>query len=154
MDIFDACHRAQRLGDEIKSGGEGTVYYVENRPKAVAKLYHPEFLGDIQRQSKISAQVNLFYQYPELKNYPIAWPRMAIFNEDNQWIGYVMPKIEGITLSVFRNPKRVEQRLGHIDRVSVLNYIDNLIETIMVLHNKGFYLGDINLDNFLLNPKI
>ncbi|HIF9188846.1 TPA: protein kinase domain-containing protein [Photobacterium damselae] len=150
--IYDPCGKGQRLGSEIKAGGEGTVFDVECRPTAVVKVYHPELRDEQQRQAKIAAQINVLKQNPILAQLPLAWPRMAIFDQHQQWLGYVMPKVSGMTLSLFRNPKKVKQRLGGIDRVDVTEYLINLFSTVNTLHQHNIFLGDINLDNFLVDP--
>ncbi|CAM3655416.1 hypothetical protein H7J08_08615 [Mycobacterium frederiksbergense] len=46
-----------RLGSALSKAGEGTIYEIENRPDAVAKIFHPDLNGLAEKLDKVAAMV-------------------------------------------------------------------------------------------------
>ena len=153
MNIYDHKHNSQLVGPAIKAGGEGTVYPLVHRPELVIKIYHAHLWAEKQREDKILAQMQLFgVLQPLLTELPIAWPLIPVFNEHRQWVGYAMKKVSGKTMSVFRNPRLVKKHFPSLTRSRLVDYLINMLTTAEKLHSKNIFMGDINLDNFLIDP--
>lgn len=154
MKVYDRKHNPQHVEPALKSGGEGTVYPLSHRPELVVKVYHEHLRTELHRQDKIFAQMKLYADLqPLLKELPMAWPLIPVFDEQKQWVGYAMKKVNGKTMSVFRNPKLVRKHFPGLNRTRLIDYLINMLTTAERLHQQGIYMGDINLDNFLIDPK-
>ena len=80
--------QAVSLGDELAHGGEGTVYDVSE--KTVAKV----FFEPKSRYEKIRRFIS-----KSISNPHICTPTELLFDENNQFIGYLMPKAIGHDLA-------------------------------------------------------
>lgn len=153
MNVYDLRNNPQILEPALKSGGEGTVYPLTQRPDLVVKIYHEHLRAEKQREDKINAQIGLILDnQSRLKGLPMAWPLISIFDEQKRWIGYAMKKVNGKTMSIFRNPKLVRKHFPGLTRTRLIEYLINMLTTAEALHRQGIYMGDINLDNFLIDP--
>lgn len=150
--IFDYHGVPRELNKELARGGEGCVYPLSINPRILAKLYHPDYIGDKERMDKIHAMIKLYKNSPVLSNLPVAWPQLAVFDNQRIWQGYAMKAVEGTKLSVFKVPKLVRKHFPNISRIDVVEILQSLLKTAEKLHSHGIYMGDINLDNFLVNP--
>lgn len=152
MFVYDSNSKPQQVGELIKSGGEGTVYPLLSRSDLVVKIYHDHLLLDKERKRKIFSQIDIYNESRSIfKDISVAWPLIAIFDIDKKWVGYAMKKANGKTMSVFRNPKLVKKHFPDLNRTILIDYLINLLKTAGKLHQNNIFLGDINLDNFLIN---
>ncbi|MFQ2529050.1 hypothetical protein ACK30K_16780 [Aeromonas caviae] len=151
--VFDATGRAVALGPLLASGGEGSVYPLAGRPDVLVKLYHPARLAQSggRLQAKIEAAIILRQRIPELSQLPLAWPQLAVFDSQGNWLGYAMRRAQGRPIRGFRNPALVRRDFPGLGRALLATALCDLIETVRVLHRHQICLGDINLDNFLLD---
>lgn len=151
--VFDATGRAVALGPLLASGGEGSVYPLAGRPDVLVKLYHPARLAQSggRLQAKIEAAIILRQRIPELSQLPLAWPQLAVFDSQGNWLGYAMRRAQGRPIRGFRNPALVRRDFPGLGRALLATALCDLIETVKVLHRHQICLGDINLDNFLLD---
>ena len=103
MQAFDRTGAAQKLGNEIARGGEGSVFPVATRHSVVAKLYHPEVItrrgGELE--DKVAAMTSLRGHFDASA---LAWPAIPVFGADGTWCGYAMRRAEGIPLSKVAHP--------------------------------------------------
>ncbi|KHT64574.1 hypothetical protein RJ45_05645 [Photobacterium gaetbulicola] len=152
--VYDFNRIPQPLAKTIKSGGEGTVSGLVNLPHLVVKTYHRELKDQMGfRGDKLDAQIKFYHKHKAaLDALPVAWPRLGIYDRDRKKIGYVMAKCEGLPLSIFRNPRLVNKYFPDLTRTELIGYILNLLDTASNLHLLGVYMGDINPDNFLIDP--
>lgn len=149
--VFDATGAGKTLGPELDRGGEGTVYLLPERADLVVKIYAPEKLasrGD-QLRDKVEVQIAT---WPGLKNQPLAWPRMSIYDDQGQWIGYVMRRGAGVTLRKLAHPKLSNQHFPGLSRHFVVESLLQVLRCVQTLHRQGIHLGDVNLNNFLCDP--
>ncbi|AXY00910.1 hypothetical protein D1115_06395 [Vibrio alfacsensis] len=151
--VFDFNGESRQLGKELARGGEGCVYPLSINCKILTKIYHSDYLGDKERMDKINAMIKLYKSTPSLSKLPVAWPQLAVFDEQRIWQGYAMKAADGIKLSVFKVPKLVRKYFPEINRTDVIEILQSLLKTAEQLHSHGIYMGDINLDNFLVEPQ-
>lgn len=151
--VYDYHGVPRELNKELARGGEGAVYPLSINPKILTKLYHDEYIDDKQRMDKIDAMIKLYNSSPTLTKLPVAWPLLAICNKERIWQGYAMKALIGTKLSVFKVPKLVRKHFPDISRIDVVEILQSLLKTAEKLHAQGIYMGDVNLDNFLVDPK-
>lgn len=151
--VFDATGKAVALGPMLASGGEGSVYPLAGRPDVLVKIYHPTRLAQMERslKAKIEVAITLRQRIPELRQLPLAWPQLAVFDSQGHWLGYAMQRAGGCSIRGFRNPGLVRRDFPGLGRARLVRALCDLITTIQTLHHHQIFLGDINLDNFLLD---
>lgn len=92
--------QAVQLGNELAHGGEGAVYEVSD--KTVAKI----FFEPKPRYEKIKRFISKGISNPH-----ICTPTELLFDENNQFVGYIMPKAAGhdLATSIFQ-PQLFKQK--------------------------------------------
>lgn len=134
MEYFDNNGNPVKLGERIASGGEGTVYEIDNR--TVAKIYfEPE-----NRLPKMRAFIN-----KDLRVRGICTPIELLYDISNTFVGFTMQKAEGksLQLSVFQ-PQLFKQLFPSWSKIEVTKLALNILEKIEVLHKNNILVGDIN----------
>lgn len=148
-----------RIGRELGSGGEGTVYEVN--PSLAAKIYHPQMRDEI-RYKKIQAMVS---ENPDIKE--ICWPIDMLFTRDHQFVGFTMPKINGdeyktLNETVLQLSKESVRRkiMPGWDRLSLVKTCIAILKMFDEMRKHHIIMGDINPNNILVtykngdNPKV
>ena len=147
------------LDGEIKSGGEGVVYSIKGKPNSVAKLYKHERIVDFESRErakdKILAMLDMDFN-PYLNNRLIvAWPEDALFDSAHVFQGFVMPKIQNMKSLIWASRPSDRNALwpnGYRWHYSVAIAF-NLALTIEHLHKAGIIVGDLNINNILIDAK-
>ena len=139
---------AQKLGNEIGRGGEGSVFPVATRDSVVVKLYHPEVITRRGRelQDKVAAMTSLRGSFDTSA---LAWPAIPVFGADGTWRGYAMRRAKGIPLCKVAHPILGPRYVSGLERIDISRMLVAIIRTLGGLHGAGVCLGDINPNNFL-----
>lgn len=152
-------NRIYELGKEIKSGGEGVVYALVNRPNSVAKVYKNERIADSQlreaSKDKILAMLGMHFNPYYNGRVVVAWPEDALFDDSGFFMGFVMPKIENMKSLIWAmrpSDRDVLWSSGYHWRYSIAIAF-NLALTVEHLHNAGVVVGDMNTNNILINSR-
>lgn len=149
MKIFDKQGSEKRLGAKLAAGGEGTVYPLLDNPKVLIKIYHPEVLQKRGNELERKIQTMLCIKEQIAKNY--SWPRLSILNEKGEWVGYAMYKVQGVSMQALAHAKLYQKYFPTLDRLQVVRYLINYLESLHQLHQRDIYVGDFNLRNTLCN---
>lgn len=133
------------LGKEIGSGGEGSVY-LTNQPNMVAKIYKAASLSTVKYQ-KLKLMVD-----KKLKYDGICYPQELLFNDQKEFVGYLMPAAQGKELKNYLFiPKKVfEIRNPDLTRQDLVEITITILEKMKFLHDRNIVLGDINPFNILI----
>ena len=133
----------RKLGKKLASGGEGTVYELDD--SSVAKLYHPKKLT-VGRRDKLELMVRTPIDFPG-----ICWPRELLYNHLGQLVGYRMDRASGVELKrcLFTRPA-LERHFPDWTKVDTVHLCVTILEKICALHRQGVILGDINPLNILV----
>ena len=150
--VYDPKKQSQKLDAELARGGEGTVYPLKDGPNHIlVKIYHPEKLdkdGEYLNK-KIEAMTSLNEGF---KDTALCWPRIAVYRENEKWVGYAMKRGSGVPMSKLAHAVLYKKHFPHIDRSHIVQYLLNFIEAISLLHKSNIYVGDFNLNNVLCDP--
>ncbi|KKJ01215.1 protein kinase domain-containing protein [Prochlorothrix hollandica] len=149
--VYDYNSKPKVLGEIIGSGGQGNVYELEGSSFLV-KIFHSERLKEEEENlvKKLETQIKM---KGSIKQTNVSWPQVAVYSQDKSYLGYAMKKMCGIPLKYLAHPKLYEKKFPDITRENMIILMISLVDTISKLHELDIYLGDINLENILCNPK-
>lgn len=145
-----------QLGSVVGSGGEGTVYRVIGKPLA-AKIYKEP---DERIFEKLLYMLNNpiadipYANGISFFSLRLAWPIDILYSESKQFLGYVMPMIEGdlelITIDRGFNSKSDKETLPNYNRAFHVIVACNLAKAMAYLHQHNCIIGDLNPKNILV----
>jgi serine/threonine protein kinase len=140
------------LTEEIANSGEGKVWRT-SRKGMLAKIYH---VPDEERAKKLDIMVKHAPADPNAhKNHvSFAWPQSVLKDAQGKVVGFLMPEIVGSEQLVnVCNPSR-RKRLGlELDWRFLHVTARNVAALIQAIHKEGYVLGDIKLQNILVNSR-
>jgi serine/threonine protein kinase len=153
MIVFDSGQQQLTLGEVFGTGGEATVYRVDQSQTLLAKIYRKEPRPGYHRK------LLWMQRYPPKDStqmpghISIAWPVDLLYNLQNQLAGYLMPQVYNATsiLDVF-NPRRRMRILPGFNRKYLHRTARNLATALVSLHESGYIVGDINESNIMVTP--
>ncbi|MBB1126713.1 protein kinase domain-containing protein [Thiospirillum jenense] len=127
----------------IASGGEGELFETNNG--LVCKIYKQERLTNL-RKRKLELMLN-----KNILIKGVCLPKKIVFNDQNQFVGYLMDKAQGHILqtSVFGKPV-LKNKFPKWKRENLVQLALTIVQTIEKLHNVNIIIGDINPNNILV----
>lgn len=153
--------------DRFQSGGEASLFHIQNHPNLAAKLYNSDILNDPTKRSekerklKAMAQMNISpYLDGQLR---LAWP-MDLLYEQGRMVGFIMPKVQD-PINFFDVQRFNREAPASLATQNVLAAYPNfnwkysaqiayhLAALVAFLHAKGIVIGDLNQKNILLDSK-
>lgn len=147
--VFDSDGKRIVLGSQLGCGGEGTIFRCDYKGKVV-KIYQKNKLT-VTRMNKLNLMIQ---KKPNIRK--LCWPEDLIFNEKNQFIGYIMKSAEGykefgLTVLKLNSDTVAEKTMKGWDRKALVELCYDLCKTFNELHKNGILMGDVNPRNMLLN---
>lgn len=132
-----------QLGDKLASGGEGTIYDLDDG--TVAKVYHAARLT-VGRRDKLEQMVSAGFRCPG-----VCWPQELLYDRNGCFVGYRMQKARGRELQrcLFTRPA-LEKYFPEWKKTDTVRLCVTILEKICALHSQGVILGDINPLNILV----
>lgn len=126
--------------NHLHEGGEGAVY--KTYQNFLAKIYKPKH-QTYQNFKKLLKMIETSIDNPH-----IVWPKDVIYYNDN-FLGYIM---ENIDTKDSLDSLRDENFKGYspLDRIDI---IVALLKNIKYLHDRNIVVGDLKLDNILVESK-
>lgn len=126
----------------LAEGGEGIIY--EYGKKSVIKIYksHINFAA---KQQKIQTLIKTNLPKEVVK------PTDCVFDRKQRFIGMVMPKVQGEDFKKLSNKKFVTS--NNINTKDILEMLDKFWNILQELHKQNIFIGDLNDQNILFNPK-
>ncbi len=149
--VFDANASARALGKILARGGEGTVYHLADNPDVLVKLYHSPVLlkrPELGRKIEAMRRDSASQADPNL-----AWPRISVYDDSRQWVGYAMRKLRGTPFQTLCQYRLIQERLPAWSRRELAATALSFVEVVSRLHDRGIIIGDINPGNFVVDPQ-
>ena len=146
------------------SGGEGSLHHIETEgyEGLVAKIYHPQ-KRTLLRQHKIGyLQKHPPKELVKEAGITLVWPQQLLLNEQNEFIGFLMPFVEGEKLEILSLPKlgkRYRTQWQDYDfavdvrrhnRMAMCYKIARAIEQLH--HTERYVVIDMKPDNIVIQP--
>lgn len=126
----------------LAEGGEGVIY--EYGKKSVVKIYK-QHIDLATKQQKVETLIKANLPKEVIK------PTDCVFDRKQRFIGMVMPKVDGEDFKRLSNKKFVTS--NNINTKDILKMLDRLWNVLQELHSQNIYIGDLNDQNILFNPK-
>jgi DNA-binding helix-hairpin-helix protein with protein kinase domain len=149
--LLDSAGRPLRLGPQLGSGGEGSVFELRDRSDQVVKLYHKTL--DPEKVSKIA---NMAKAANERLLKLTAWPTEPIHlgSGNGAVIGFTMPKITGHkqAFSLY-SPKLRLQEFPKATWQFLIRSAANAARAFAVIHESGHVIGDVNHGNLFVGER-
>ncbi|BDY11979.1 hypothetical protein [Hydrogenimonas cancrithermarum] len=140
------------LEKKLGEGGEGSVYAVEDHPKVVAKIYAPSQRTDA-RLKKLERILSKRITIEEIKQCHIAMPLEILVDKEGGFVGYLMPKVDGIALkNAYFSRQRIERRFPDANRLTLVIFCIHFLRQAEFLHSRGMLIGDVNPLNIMVDP--
>ncbi len=138
-----------KLKKLLGAGNEGSIYS-SNDPGKVIKILKPGRVTD-----RIKEKIEFMVANP-INNPLVCWPIDSVYNRQHEFVGFVMPCVNGITLSEFMmqnesNPSGFG--VFNVTKIGLIKIIISVLRTLCYLHKRNVLVGDIKLENFILEVK-
>jgi len=145
-------NRSVKLITEVGQGGEATVWRTDFKGY-VAKIYenpHNERLQKLQLMVKhIPTDPNA-----HLNHISFTWPYSILEDSQGEIVGYLMPEVVGSeTLLKLCTPKLRRMLKLETNWYFLHVVARNIAGIIQAIHIQGYVLGDIKLENILVNNR-
>ncbi len=140
------------LKQRLDSGGEGAIW-LTNLPEVVAKIYHAP------RHDYESKVLSMVQNPPEdptksQNHISIAWPQGLIQDDQGQFCGFIMPRVSGsLRVNHVYNAKLRKRNAPGFNWHYLHVTAYNIASIMEALHKKGYVVGDIKTDNFMINDR-
>jgi len=132
---------------KLKSG-EAEIW-LTNQLNTIAKVYHPQNRTR-ERENKLKAMLNL--QLPSGAFARIVWPDEVLYDNRQQFMGYLMPEIRDAhswrRISVPQGRKQYGLSLNLKQRMQLCLHLSQLL---VQAHSNGIVFGDLKPENILVN---
>jgi DNA-binding helix-hairpin-helix protein with protein kinase domain len=136
----------------IAQSGEGEIWRTD-RPGILAKIYHD---AHNDRVKKLEVMVKRVPKDPNAHQNHIsfAWPQSLLTNNSSEVVGFLMPEV-GNSLDLLKVcTPRMRKSLGIEINWYFLHVVArNVASIIQAIHYEGYVLGDIKLQNILVNNR-
>ncbi|MDY4574613.1 MAG: hypothetical protein SPD90_06110, partial [Intestinibacter sp.] len=133
-----------KLTKELGAGGEAIVY--ETSTPYVAKIYKKDNLT-ARKYEKIKLMLT-----KKINCQGVCYPVEIVYNSNKEFVGYLMPKAEGIELqkSVFGPKPLFLRKFPGWKKRDTVQLCITILKKIKYLHDRNIIIGDINPANILV----
>ena len=142
-------------GHQNVEGGEG-VLYCTDVPGQVAKIYHTEKRNYRLTSSRREKLEDMLAHNPNVAG--VCWPTHLLYNQDRQFVGYLMPLAPAGSLTLQRSVMQIakeavrQELLPGWDRLDLAKVAQAVAAAVAQLHRNNILIGDINDGNFMVDP--
>ena len=153
MTIFNTTDGFVLVDEEpLGRGGRGKVFPVLYWSGAPEKLEGVEVVCKLveRRHRSEGRQAKLRWLERAAERAPrdlrVAWPLTSVFDEEGEWVGYLMRRVRGEGLG----ERRLDTAFSAAQKVDLARQMCHLVRG---LHRMGLVVGDLNLANFLFDSE-
>ena len=133
-----------KLTERLAGGGEGYVYATD-MSGFVAKLYKKDHATENKYR-----KCNWFVE-KQLSFEGICLPTHLLADDDDNFVGYLMPKATGDTLVSAIHPIELQENYPDLSRIYLAKLCISLLEQIQFLHDNGILVCDLDMSNILVD---
>lgn len=149
----------------LAGGGEGNLYTIQtpnNYQHLVAKIYHPKRRTALRHQKILYLHEHPPKKFSTENSITLVWPQELLFDENNQFIGFLMPWVAGEKLELLSLPKLPKKHTVawndfdfdvDLKLKKRLDLCYKIASSIQYIHNTERYiLIDMKPDNIMVTP--
>ncbi len=144
--LYTSSDISYRLGERKAGGGEGEIYFVQNHPEYLIKIYKEEKLQG--KEEKIREMIPLCPN--SFKNFA-APPLESLYNSRGKFVGFLMNLVDGERIHDLYWMKERQNKFPNARWNFLIRVALNLFRAANSLHKEGFIIGDINESNILVS---
>ena len=134
----------RKLLKNIGDGGEGSIYKIGNNQ--VCKVYKKEKITNTKLE-----KIRLMLDNP-IKIRGVCWPKDIIFNEEGDFVGYVMDQASGKPMQKIMFIRKIlENNFPDWNKKHLVKLSSCILNKIRLLSMNNVIIGDINPLNILIN---
>ncbi len=154
--LVDSAGNRYLLGRKLASGGEGSIFFVEQNEAVVVKRYHNEASTKTAAKLKeLELKISYMFQKPPqppeaLRQHQHAfwtWPLQLLKTNQGNFVGYLMPYSKGIKGEEFL---QFSSGFSWKARIQAALY---LTHSVQASHTTGYIIGDLNPRNLFFTLK-
>jgi DNA-binding helix-hairpin-helix protein with protein kinase domain len=152
LTFYNCENNPVRLVKQIKEGGEGQIWETE-LSGYLAKIYRAP---DSKKLRKLLAMLAQPPENPTVSpsHTAIAWPTDLLKDEQGNFVGFLMPQIQqAVNLLTVCIPKERRKYLPGFNWKYLHVAAKNYAWIVQNIHAKDYVLGDIKLENALVNNR-
>jgi formylglycine-generating enzyme required for sulfatase activity len=145
-------NRSIRLTEELAHSGEAKVWRTDFQGY-LAKIYHDPHN---ERIEKLQVMVRHIPADPNahLKHISFAWPYSILEDSQGEIVGFLMPEVVGSETLLKLCTPQLRRKLKLETNWYFLHVVArNVAGIIQAIHREGYVLGDIKLENILVNNR-
>lgn len=164
MTIFYTANRQKKIvcaDTPVNGGAEGDIYKIPGNDTLCVKIFKSEKLQNDRDALEYKFQVMVRNPPPETTQdgFPTyTWPLDLIYDDDNQFVGFLMLFISGVPLESFIADSNflASYHLDHPDNKILITWqhlyviARNLAVTVSTIHKAGHRIGDLKPANILV----
>lgn len=142
------------LTDKIGGGGQGAIYakMLDSGIEAACKIFNDRQPSDLVDKIHRMVEIGRENAGELIKHRHVAWPQLVIYDKQGNFIGYAMKRVKGLSLNFLAHTQAGPKHFPDMDRDKVAKLLIGIWKTVNVLHKRGIFIGDVNLNNFLCTP--
>ena len=137
--IQDRLNRTYTLGKMRAYGSEATIYDIEEDPAYVIKLFEQPTTYKARKAAYLS----------EIRVQGAILPEALLYSE-GKFVGYLMRKVNGVSVSALESDEGLALHAPSWNRVSFVRVAKDFVKTANELSTYGIMLGDISPDNIMI----
>jgi formylglycine-generating enzyme required for sulfatase activity len=144
--------RLIKLTEELANSGEAKVWRTDLKGY-LAKIYHDPHN---ERTQKLQLMVKHIPADPNghLKHISFAWPYSVLADNQGEVVGFLMPEVVGSETLLKLCTPQLRRKLKLETNWYFLHVVArNVAGIIQAIHREGYVLGDIKLENILVNNR-
>ena len=133
-----------KLLEMLDDGGEGCVYATD-MPGCVAKVFKPGKATQ-NKYDKCSWFIDNKISYKG-----ICLPTHLLADEDDNFIGYVMPRASGTKLASVIHPIELREKHPDLPRCNLVALCMSILEQVQFLHENNILVFDLDMSNIFVD---
>ena len=137
------CSGVIRLTKKLAEGGEGLIYET-NAAGMVAKIYKQTHITEYRRE-KVTKMVQAQLKFPG-----ICFPEDVLYNNNGEFVGYLMQTARGVTLDNCMRKRKIGKYFPDWNRKDLAQLALTILDKIDYIHTAGLLIGDINEKNIMV----
>ena len=157
--VFNEIGNKYRLKEKINEGegGEGIIYAIDKDHRVLCKIFKERIITDRKiKKLKLMVSNKLYIK-------GVCWPRLILYNEKREPIGYLMNRAGKVSYMFPDIPKELSSIIGkdkiheNFPEINTSHLIDvslKILSIIDKMNNYNVILSDIKPRNILITPRL